>query len=143
MLKSGTISSPAKQKWFIVVLRRLVNATPSVTWTPSECYNRPTFCRLLTAYRQKSNVADPAGYLRAYAKREREKLRQYATRKRRMKTGEGEESPSVASSSARERGKREGERERGKERERERKKKTSLSVWPQTPSHKRRVLFFT
>ena len=140
MLKSGTISSPAKQKWFIVVLRRLVNATPSATWTPSECYNRPTFCRLLTAYRRKSNVADPAGYLRAYAKREREKLRQYATRKRRMKTGEGEESPSVASSSARERGKREGERERGKERERERKKKRAFQF-----GHKRpltNVVFF-
>ena len=141
MLKSGTISSPAKQKWFIVVLRRLVNATPSATWTPSECYNRPTFCRLLTAYRRKSNVADPAGYLRAYAKREREKLRQYATRKRRMKTGEGEESPSVASSSARERGKREGERERGKEREREEKKNEPVSL--ATNASQKRVLFFS
>ena len=48
---------------FIVVLRRLVNATPSATWTPSGCCNRPTFCRLLTAYRRKSIAADPAGYL--------------------------------------------------------------------------------
>ena len=52
-----------RSRSFIVFLRRLVNATPSATQTPSGCCNRPTFCRLLTAYRRKSIAADPAEFL--------------------------------------------------------------------------------
>ena len=69
---------------FIVFLRRLVNATPSATWTPSGCCNRPTFCRLLTAYRRKSIAADPAEFL--FLEKREEKKRSALKPRKRKKT---------------------------------------------------------
>lgn len=70
---------------FIVVLRRLVNATPSATWTPSGCCNRPKFCRLLTAYRRKSIAADPVEFL-FFRKREEKKRSALKPLRERKKT---------------------------------------------------------